>query len=251
MITKDQLISSIFYPRESNVDKDDKDIIIDVGKNINIGIRLFLQNKNHPTIIFFHGNAEIAQEYDDIASFYNNHDLNFIVCDYRGYGLSNGTPNKANLHTDANNVFEYINNYLKSDNYIGKIIIMGRSLGSASACEIINNHSAAIDGCIIESGFATEIPLLSLMQIDPESIDFQLKDGFMNLDKIKRYQKPLFIIHADLDDIIPLSQAEILFFESDSVNKDLFKVSGANHNNIILIAREEYFIKIKSFIDSI
>ena len=251
MISKDQLINSIFYPRKSNIDKDDKDIIVDIDKNTKVGIRLFLKNKNYPTIIFFHGNAEIAQEYDDIASFYNNHNLNFIVCDYRGYGLSNGTPSRTNLHTDANNLFEYINNHLKSNHYVGKIIVMGRSLGSASAIEIINNYSSTIDGCIIESGFATEIPLLSLMQIDPDSIDFELTDGFMNLSKIKRYQKPLFIIHADLDDIIPLSQAEILFFESNSANKDLFKVSGANHNNIMLIAREEYFIRIKSFIDSI
>ena len=116
---------------------------------------------------------------------------------------------------------------------------------------IIDNYSNDIDGCIIESGFATEFSFLKLMQIEPTDINFKLGDGFMNLEKLKTYKKPLFIIHADLDDIIPFSQAEMILIESPSKIKNIFKVNGANHNNIIMIAREEYFIKIKSFIDSV
>mgnify|MGYP001218225020 CR=1 FL=1 len=251
MINKNQLLSSIFHPRESNIQKDEKDILVEVESNTNIGIRLFLKDKKYPCIIFFHGNGELAQEYDDIAEYYNSYKLNFIVCDYRGYGLSDGNPTKDNLHKDSRKIFEYINTYLKDNKYTGKIIIMGRSLGSASACEIIDNYSNNIDGCIIESGFATEFSFLKLMQIEPTDINFKLEDGFMNLEKLKTYKKPLFIIHADLDDIIPFSQAEMILIESPSKIKNIFKVNGANHNNIIMIAREEYFIKIKSFIDSV
>ena len=125
---------------------------------------------------------------------------------------------------------------------------MGRSLGSASAFEIINKHSDKIDGCIIESGFATEYPLLTLMGINSEDINFSLEDGFMNLEKIKNYTGRLFIIHADLDDIVPFSQAELILLESPSSDKELYRVNGANHNNILKIAREEYFKKIQDFI---
>ena len=249
MFNKSQLINSIFYPRKSNIPKDEKDILIEVGNDISIGIRLFLKDNKYPNIIFFHGNAELAQEYDDIAEYYNSYKINFIACDYRGYGLSNGNPSKETLHKDSKKIFEYVHKYLKDNKYTGKIIIMGRSLGSASACEIIDNYSDNIDGCIIESGFATEFSFLQLMQINPDKIDFKLEDGFMNLEKIKKYKKPLFIIHADLDDIIPLSQAEMMLIESPSKEKNIFKVNGANHNNVIMIAREEYFNKIKSFID--
>ena len=124
---------------------------------------------------------------------------------------------------------------------------MGRSLGSASAFEIINQHNDKIDGCIIESGFATEYPLLALMGIDSEDINFSLEDGFMNLEKNKNYRGRLFIIHADLDDIIPFSQAELILLESPSSDKELYRVNGANHNNILMIAREEYFKKIQDF----
>ena len=247
-MNKEQIINSIFYPRKSNIPEDKKDHLIKTLNGEKIGARFFLSNRDFPTIIFFHGNAELAQEYDDIANYYNRFNINFIVVDYQGYGLSTGTPTKENLHQDANTAFIYIKEYLEKNKYEGKIVIMGRSLGSASAFEIINNHSKSIDGCIIESGFATEDPLLNLIGVTPEQIDFSLEDGFMNLQKLKGYDGKLFIIHADLDDIVPFSQAEIMILESPSTTKELYRVNGANHNNILMISREEYFKKIKEYI---
>ena len=247
-MNKNKLIDSIFYPRNSHIPKDENDHIIDMNDGEKIGARFFLKDKGFPTILFFHGNAELAQEYDDIGAYYNNFDLNFIVSDYRGYGLSTGFPNKENLHSDSKRVFQYVKKYLNDNKYIDKIFIMGRSLGSASACEIISHYRDDISGCVIESGFATEYPLLNLLNVDSDEIGFSLDDGFMNLDKIKKYDGNLLIIHADLDDIIPFSQAELMLLESPSENKDIYKVDGANHNNIIFIAREKYFKKIKDFI---
>ena len=249
-MNKEQIINSIFYPRDSQIPKDEKDHIIDTPDGEKSGIRFFLKNKSFPTILFFHGNAELAQEYDDIAVSYNQFNLNFIVSDYRGYGLSTGIPNKDNLHADSKTAFLYVQDYLKANQYIDKIYIMGRSLGSASAFEIANNFSDSIKGCIIESGFATEYSLLHLLNIDPDDIEFSLNDGFMNLDKLKRYRGNLLIIHSNLDDIIPFSQAELMLLESPSENKEIYRIDGANHNNIILMAREEYFKKIKNFIYS-
>ena len=241
------IINSIFSPRNYS-SKDDKDILINVENNINVAIRLFIKSRTSPTIIFFHGNAETALDYNDIANYYNEFNINLIVCEYRGYGLSNGTPIKENLHSDSLIIFDYIYKYLNKNNFKGKLIIMGRSLGSCSAAHIIFNKKDKIDGCIIESGFCTEHSLLNLMQIN---IDFKLSDGFDNLKKFKSYDKPLLIIHADLDDIIPISQAELLLLKSKSTKKDLFIVNGANHNNILLYSHDNYFNRINAFIQSI
>ena len=245
-----QLINSIFYPRKHN-NKDAKDILINVEDNNSIAIRCFMKDKRYPTIIFFHGNAEICKDYDDIASYYNQHKINIIVSDYRGYGLSSGQPNKDNLHKDSLTVFDFTFEYLKKNKYNLNLIPMGRSLGSASVSHIIKHRESKIKGCIIESGFATEYPLLNLMNINPEDISFSLKDGFENLDKLKSYSKALLVIHADLDNIVPFSQAELIMIECKSNTKELFKVEGANHNNILMYARDEYFIKIQSFVESL
>ena len=57
----------------------------------------------------------------------------------------------------------------------GKIIPMGRSLGSASVCHIIDHRINHINGCIIESGFATEYSLIKLMGMSPDDINFSLE----------------------------------------------------------------------------
>ena len=217
---------------------DEKDHIGGTFDGEKVGIRLFLKDKNLPTILFFHGNAELAQEYDDLAEFYNKFEMNFIVADYRGYGLSSGSPNKENLHEDSKAIFKYAKEYLNKNNYDDNLYIMGRSLGSCSAFEIIDTFSDSIKGCIIESGFVTEYPLLNLLQINPEEVDFNLSDGFMNLEKLKSYKGKLMVIHADLDEIIPFSQADIMTHESPSNHKELFKVNGAGHNNVIAISEK-------------
>ena len=251
MNSQSTLLNSIFFPRPSFISRDDKDHLVEVDKNTEVGVRFFLSDKNFSNILFFHGNAELAQEYNDIAEYYNTTGCNFIVADYRGYGLSKGTPNKENLHSDSQKIFRYVQSFLTNNGYDSKMIIMGRSLGSASACEIIASNENKIDGCIIESGFATEIPLMNILGIVPSEINYDPKDGFENLKKIKSYTKPILIIHSENDDIIPLSEARVIYESVKSKNKKIWIIENANHNNIMMYAKMNYFKKIKSFIDNI
>lgn len=250
-IDKKNILKSIFYPRKSSVQLDEMDKLVTIDTGINVGIRLFIKDKQAPTILYFHANAEITNEYDDFASLYHHYGINLIVAGYRGYGHSNGEPNMDNLHNDSLLIFEYVKKHLIDNSINGSLFIMGRSLGSAAAAHIIHNKLNDLDGCIIESGFATEIPLLSLININPKDINFKLEDGFQNLMKFKRYVKPLLVIHGELDDIIPLSQADMIMIETKTINKKIFKVEGAGHNDLISVAREHYFSNIRDFIENI
>ena len=111
-MNKSELFNSIFFPRPSFIEKDEKDHLVDVENEVQVGTRFFLKDKKYPNILFFHGNAELAQEYDEIGNIFNQYNCNFIVSDYRGYGLSNGTPTKDNLHLDANIVFSYVKSFI-------------------------------------------------------------------------------------------------------------------------------------------
>ena len=86
------------------------------------------------------------------------------------------------------------------------------------------------------------------MNISPEDINYSLLDGFQNLSKLKRYKKPIYFIHADKDNIIPISEAELMIKACGAEQKDLFVVNGANHNNIIMTIRDTYFKRIKEII---
>ena len=80
--------SFLFHPRKSYQDMDEKDIQIKVEYSVQVSARRHLINQSAPTILFFHGNGEIATEYDDFARVYNKKDINFIIADFRGYGFS-------------------------------------------------------------------------------------------------------------------------------------------------------------------
>ena len=48
----------------------------------------------------------------DIAIFFQKFNINLIVSDYRGYGLSGGNPTKQNLHSDSLQILDYVKKYL-------------------------------------------------------------------------------------------------------------------------------------------
>ena len=89
-----------------------------------------------------------------------------------------------------------------------------------------------------------------LKNIESDKIGYSLVDGFQNLEKLKKYKKPIYFIHADKDHIIPLFEAELMMKESASKDKELLVINGADHNNIIMMINDVYFEKIKNFINN-
>jgi fermentation-respiration switch protein FrsA (DUF1100 family) len=152
---------------------------------------------------------------------------------------------------DCHLVFEFVQNWLKQNHFTGPIILMGRSLGSASVLELAAARGDSADGLIIESGFAYAAPLLRLLGIDPEALGFKEESGFGNIDKIKRYHKPTLIIHAEFDHIIPFSDGEALYDASPSPDKAFLKIPGANHNDIFMRSPQEYLAAVKNMVDQV
>jgi pimeloyl-ACP methyl ester carboxylesterase len=223
------------------------DVDIPVSVDHTIGARFHLGTTTDANLRFFHGNGEIVADYDDLAPLYNARRLNLLAVDYRGYGRSSGAPSVAAMMADCHLILDYCQNWLKDNAYTGPLILLGRSLGSASVLELAAAHPDRIQGLIIESGFAYAAPLLRLLGIDPETIGFEETAGFANLDKIKTYKGPTLILHAEYDHIIPYSDSEALFAASPSPTKRHVKIPGANHNDIFLRGMEIYLDAVQRF----
>lgn len=225
------------------------DLEAHIDGNITIGCRLFSHSTTAPTVIFFHGNGEIIPDYDAIGPFYLQQGLNFLVTTYRGYGWSDGTPLTSTLLPDSNALFVQLQRWLSEHGYTGALLVMGRSLGSASAIDVAVNHSDAISGLIIESGFAQTLPLAKVLGVDLEKMGITEEQSFNNSGKIGKFTKPTFILHGQYDQLIPLWQAEKLHAESGAKSKELQIVPGADHNSLIAVAGLLYFQTIKKFVD--
>ena len=225
------------------------DIEAQVEGTITLACRLFSHSTTAPTLIFFHGNGEIIPDYDEIGPYYLQHGMNFLVTEFRGYGWSEGTPLTSSLLPDSNALFVQLQRWLSDHGYTGALFVMGRSLGSACAIDVAVNHSSAISGLIIESGFAKTLPLAKVLGVDLEQMGITEEQTFNNSSKIEQFTKPTFILHGQYDQLIPLWQAETLHAACGAKSKELQVVPGADHNSLIAVAGQLYFQAIQKFVD--
>ncbi len=249
-----EINSLIFFPRPdpgASPPAGAEDHFIPVAPDISLGVRFFLSHPDGPHLLFFHGNGEIASDYDEAGPLYDQLGLSLLALDYRGYGKSQGTPSVGTLLTDALTAFDLVYESIRGQGRRGPFIIMGRSLGSAPAMEIASKRLEKIAGLIIESGFARSLPLLRLIGIPVERLGLQEKEGFQNVPKISQITKPALILHAQFDELIPLKEADILLENSGARRKELVIIPGAGHNDIILRCGRAYFETIARFANSL
>jgi pimeloyl-ACP methyl ester carboxylesterase len=194
-------------------------------------------------ILYFHGNGEIASDYDGIAPLYNQLGITLFVVDYRGYGASDGIPTATALLADARTCFERARETAKEAAGVeaDALYVMGRSLGSAAALEIARTAPAGLDGLIIESGFAYTFPLIERIGFLQIVDALEYRDGFGNLEKIAEIRLPTLIIHGERDWIIPIGDAEALYEASAASDKRLVRIASAGHNDLMLVGRRPYF----------
>lgn len=224
------------------------DIPVEAG--VTVGGRFYEAGANRPTLLFFHGNGEIVADYEDIATLYTRMGLNFMPIDYRGYGRSTGQPTIRAMLADARAIFTYARQWLSSRNYTGPIIVMGRSLGSASALEIASASPDEVAGLIIDSGFSDAVALLVRLGAPPPPAGFTDHE-LRQEQKIAGYSGPTLIIHGTADFIIPCSDAEALYHASPSPSKRLIKIEGAGHNNLMMVGMQDYMTAVAELVESV
>ena len=170
-------------------------------------------------VIYFHGNAVDIGMLQPFAEHLNAQGLSVLTMDYRGYGLSEGTPSEQHCYADAEVLLQRANDlgYPTSS-----IIFWGRSLGGGVATEIAQRHSSR--GLVLESTFSTAFRTATRIPILPF-------DKFHNLSKIKYIQSPCLLLHGANDKVIPAWHTRQLQENHGGKNKR-FVIEGAGHSDL-------------------
>jgi len=250
-----QVASAVFFPRPDMPFGPEAtgayDHMFDVEPGVRIRLRVFPAGNTAPIILFFHGNGETARDYDPVAEEYGRLPASFIIGEYRGYGPCSGTPSIDNFLSDAHSCLDEMKKVLLDEGHTGPVVIMGRSLGSAPAIELASARPGEIAGLIIESGFANMLPLLELLGIPARSLGLTEEHGPRNFEKMQRISMPTLIMHAEMDQIIPVQEAETLFDACLDSQKVFYRVPGAGHNDIQFAAGRSYFSHIANLLKRI
>ena len=255
MFFDDPVVKSfLFYPRKikepEKLKSDEKILKFEVEDGIILGGIIYIKDKNLPTILLFHGNAELSTDYRLSTEPFYEIGVNLAVMDYRGYGFSSGSPSFPALISDALPIYLQFIEWIKDNGFKNSIFVMGRSLGSVCASEIGSHNPDDLKGIIFESGFAnlhdTAARWLNVKE---------LKEGreaiskYSNDTRIKKFKKPVLVIHGSNDFVILCEQGKLIYeCVPEGVNKELVIIDGAGHNDIIYY-KDEYFNPLKKFIE--
>ncbi len=250
-----QAISNIiFYPRKTpvptNLDSNIKILKFNIKKDILIGGFFYLNDSNLPTILLFHGNGEIASDYQHFLNFFFDCGINLAVVDFRGYGFSSGNPIYSSLITDALPIYNEFDKWMIDNNIKDSLFVLGRSLGSVCASEIGSHNPKSLQGIIFESGFASVYNMMTrLFRISGPNITPESLNEYSNDIRIKKIRKPTLIIHGTQDLVIPCDEGKLIYENlSEEIEKKLVLIEGAGHNDIFSY-KNEYVTPLKGFIE--
>ncbi|MBY9014354.1 MAG: alpha/beta hydrolase [Candidatus Lokiarchaeota archaeon] len=253
LIDNPTISNVIFYPRKMKIpeklESNIKVLKFDIYDNISIGGFFFGAKIENPTILLFHGNGEIASDYQYISHLFLDCNVNLAVVDFRGYGFSSGEPYFTSLISDAMPIYDAFRHYLVEMNYLDSIFVQGRSLGSVCAAEIGANNPPKLRGVIFESGFASIFNMMTnLFRISSPYLTPDSLKEYSNHIRVQKFKVPTLIIHGTTDWIIPYSESELLYQNlPNSVDKKIILIDEAGHNNILSF-KQDYFLPLSDFI---
>ncbi|KAF3886602.1 MULTISPECIES: alpha/beta hydrolase [Nostocales] len=228
--------SMIFLPQSSSY-QDTKEIIKLTSTNKTKLSAIYLFNPSAKyTILYTHGNAEDLGDIRSILERLQSLNFSVFAYDYRGYGTSEGKPTEQYAYEDIDTAYNYLTQQLKISP--SQIVVFGRSVGGGSAVDLAARKSVA--GLIVESTFISAFRVVVPFPILPF-------DKFANLEKIKRVNCPILVMHGRADETIPFSHGEKLFAAAPSPKLSLW-IDEATHNDFIWVAGEKYDKTLGAFI---
>lgn len=189
----------------------------------------------HPRgfILLCHGNAgNIADGLPSIRLFHEL-GLGVVSFDYRGYGKSTGSPDEEGTYRDAEAAWDYLVKTLHVSPK--KVILFGRSLGSAVAAELALRKE--VGALIMESGF-TSVPELGSKFFAHLPLWLISKYHYTSIDKVGRVEMPKLFIHSYDDEVVPYEHGVRLFQRAAGPKKFLRLAGG--HNEVFILSDIAY-----------
>lgn len=236
----------IFFPQPVGLHpvRDDTEIIKFVTKDGTELGGLLIKNsikKKTPLIIYFGGNAEEVLYNANDAHKYNGWSLALI--NYRGYGGSEGVPSEENLFSDALELYDYFSKRADIDS--GKIVVVGRSLGSGVAIYVAEQRTVR--------GVIAITPYDSIDAVAKEKFPFLpvsilLKHRFDSISRAPHIKVPLLGLVAERDTIVPPHHAKRLTANWGGRVRTVI-IPKADHNSIN--ERSLYWTNIESFLSEL
>jgi len=155
-----------------------------------------------PLLLFTHGNGELIDYWPSEFEEPRRWGLAVLLVEYPGYGRSSGKASQRSLTATVLAAFDWASRQPSVDPT--RIIAYGRSVGGGAATALASERPVA--AMILESTF-TSVPVFARRFGAPALL---VRDRFDNLAVVRRFTRPLLILHGEHDEMIPVAQGRAL-----------------------------------------
>ena len=203
-------------------------------------------------MLLAHGNggniSSRLDQYREFATRFPNVDV--FALEYRGYGLSEGSPSEDGIALDALAARRWIDERIAADGSMqdARIVYFGRSLGGPVATRLA--AAAPPDALILECPVSSIAALAkTVLPWRYLPIEKFIHNRFDTMSHISNVHCPLLLMHSEFDEIIPIDHGHMVFDASGSEKKRFYTIKGAPHNGADLYDPAGYYGAMGQFLD--
>lgn len=193
------------------------------------------------TVLYCHGNAgNVSHRVGEIERLCAR-GLSVFAFDYAGYGKSPGRPSETNTYEDAHAAWEF----LVRDRGVPpeRIVVLGRSLGTAVAVELATRVEPA--GLILISPFTSGVEM-GARRYPWLPVRLIARYRYDTASRIGRVRAPKLFVHSIDDEVVPYGMGRRLYARAPEP-KRWVRVHGA-HGVPYLEPGSEYDVALREFI---
>jgi uncharacterized protein len=175
-------------------------------------------------LLYLHGNAGHIGDRADRVRPYLEAGFGVLLVEFRGYGGNPGQPSEAGFYSDARAALDF----LAEQGVSGKrLVIYGESLGTGVAVQMAVERDC---GALVLEAPYTSVAAVAQSRYWMFPVRRLVLDKFDSLSKIGRLRCPVFIMHGERDQVIPIRYGRELF-QAASEPKEARWFAEGNHTN--------------------
>lgn len=192
------------------------------------------QGRAKGTVLHLHGNAANVSNHLPLVAWLPQRGFNVLTLDYRGFGRSQGTPSLDGVVDDAAAGLNHLRG--RKDVDATRLIVVGQSLGGATALRLLARDAGGVRLAVIDSAFAsyrqiareaasTAGVLAPLAPLVMKAFPGPEKDPITALRSV---HVPLIFVHGTRDAVIAHDHSAQLHAAANTP-KELWTVDDAEH----------------------
>lgn len=186
------------------------------------------------SVLHLHGNAANVGNHLPLVAWLPGAGFNVLMLDYRGFGRSQGKPTLDGVVEDAAAALRHLRSRPGVDG--GRLVVLGQSLGGATALRLLARDSGGVRLAVIEAAFASyrgiardaamqSVVLAPLLPLALPALPAARHDPLAALGSLR---VPLLIVHGTADEVIPFRHGELLAAAAPA-GTEFIRVDGARH----------------------